>query len=49
MAKKMTMKELERTKADQRADKSGRHGPEGSKKDIRMDKALLAKFNKGRK
>ena len=49
MAKKMTMKQLERSAADRRADAAGKHGKEGSAKDVRMDKALLAKMNAKRK
>lgn len=49
MAKKMTMKQFEKSPADRRADKAGRHGAEGSKKDIAADKRALAKINKGRR
>jgi len=49
MAKKMTMKEYEKSAMDERADKNGRHGKEGSKKDMAMDRKALAKINKGRK
>ena len=49
MAKKITLKEYERSAADERADRSGRHGPEGSKKDKAMDRKAVAKINKGRK
>lgn len=45
MAKKMTMKQFERSAAD----KAGKHGKEGSAKDIREDKKMLAKINKKRK
>lgn len=47
--KKMTMKQYERSSMDRKADKSGKHGPEGSKKDIKADKAALAKINAKRK
>ena len=47
--KKMTMKEFEKSPQDMAMDKSGKHGKEGSKKDIKFDKALLAKMNKGKK
>lgn len=49
MAKKMTMKQFEKSAADKKADKSGKHGKEGSKKDIAADRKMLAKINKGRK
>jgi hypothetical protein len=49
MAKKMTMKQFEKSAVDRRADKAGRHGPEGSKRDIAADKRALAKMNKGRR
>lgn len=49
MAKKMTMKQYEKSAADARADKNGAHGKEGSAKDMRMDRNALAKINKGRK
>lgn len=44
--KKMTMKQFEKSAVDKKADKAGKHGKEGSKKDVRMDKAALAKINK---
>jgi len=47
--KKMTMAEYEKSPADKAMDKSGKHGGEGSKKDMKFDKALLAKMNKGKK
>ncbi len=47
--KKLTLKGVERTPEDIRADKSGAHGKEGSRKDIAADKRLLAKLNKRRK
>lgn len=49
MAKKMTMKELEKSPQDKRADRMGLHGKEGSKKDMAMDRKLLAKINARRK
>ncbi len=49
MAKKMTMKQYEKSSADNRADKSGRHGPEGSKKDIAADRKALKAINNKRK
>lgn len=48
MAKKMTMKNLERSAADRRADAAGKHGKEGSARDVKADKKLLAKLNKKR-
>lgn len=47
--KKMTMKQWEKSPQDAAMDKSGKYGAEGSKKDIKGDKALLAKLNKGKK
>lgn len=49
MAKKMTMKQFEKSAMDKRADKNGSHGPEGSKKDMAMDRKALAKINAKRK
>ena len=49
MAKKMTMRELEKSAADRKADKAGKHGKEGSAKDIREDTKLLARINKKRR
>ena len=49
MAKKMTMKQYEKSAADERADRNGRHGKEGSKKDMAMDRKALAKINAKRK
>ena len=46
---KMTMKQYEKSAADRKADKAGKHGMEGSAKDKRMDKAALAKINAKRK
>lgn len=47
--KKMTLKMFEKSPQDKKADKAGRHGPEGSKKDKAMDKKAVAKINKKRK
>ena len=47
--KKMTMKQFERSAADRAADKAGKHGKAGSAKDIREDRKMRAKMNKGRK
>jgi hypothetical protein len=47
--KKMTMKQYEKSSADKKADASGKHGKEGSKKDIKADKSALAKINAKRK
>lgn len=49
MAKKMTMKQYEKSAADKRADKSGAHGKEGSAKDMRADRNALAAMAKGKK
>lgn len=47
MAKaKMTMKKWEKSSMDRKADKAGKHGKEGSAKDIRMDKKGIAAYNK---
>ncbi len=48
MAKKMTMKQYEKSAADRKADKVGKHGKEGSSKDMAADRKALAKINKGR-
>lgn len=45
----MTMKQFEKSPQDRKADKAGKHGPEGSKKDKAMDRMALAKINKNRK
>jgi len=47
--KKMTLKKWEKSAADKRADKAGKHGKEGSKKDKMMDKKAVARMNKKRK
>ena len=49
MAKKMTMKQYEKSAYDERADRNGAHGKEGSVKDMRLDKKALAKINAKRK
>ena len=46
---KMTMKQYEKSAADRKADKARKHGKEGSAKDIKADKAALAKINAKRK
>jgi len=43
---KMSMKQFEKSAADKKADKSGKHGKEGSAKDKAADKAMLSKINK---
>lgn len=48
MAKKMTMAKFEKSSADKKADKAGKHGKEGSAKDRAADKKMLGKINKGR-
>lgn len=45
MAAKMTLKKYEKSPADARADKAGKHGKEGSKKDMAADKAAVAGIN----
>lgn len=50
MAKgKMTMKKYEGSAADRAADKAGKHGKEGSKKDMAADRAAVARMNKRKK
>jgi len=49
MAKKITLKQFEKSAADKRADKSGRHGPEGSAKDRAADSKALKALNSKRK
>lgn len=46
---KMTMKQWEKSKMDAKADKGGKHGKEGSKKDMAADKKALAAYNKKKK
>lgn len=45
---KMSMRTFEKSSADKKADKSGKHGKEGSAKDRAADKKMLGKINKGR-
>lgn len=45
MPRKMTMKGWEKSAMDKRADKSGKHGKEGSAKDKAADRAALKKYN----
>tara|TARA_R110000868_G_scaffold11753_1_gene57469 strand:+ start:1025 stop:1177 length:153 start_codon:yes stop_codon:yes gene_type:complete len=47
--KKMSMTQFEKSAADKRADKSGRHGPEGSPKDRAADSKALKAINSKRK
>ena len=47
--KKMSMAQYEKSSADKRADKSGRHGPEGSPKDRAADSKALKAINAKRK
>lgn len=49
MKKKMTMKQWEKSSMDKKADAAGKHGKEGSKKDIAADKKGLAAYNKKKK
>lgn len=46
MKKKMTMKKFENSLMDAAADKAGKHGKEGSKKDRKADAAAVKKMNK---
>ena len=46
---KMTSAKYEKSAADRKADASGKHGKEGSAKDMKADRAAVAKINKGRK
>ena len=48
MAKTTTAK-YEKSAADRKADAAGKHGKEGSAKDVKADRAAVAKVNKGRK
>lgn len=49
MAKaKMTLKRYEKSAADRKADASGKHGKEGSKKDMKADMAAVRKANRGK-
>jgi hypothetical protein len=43
--KKMSMKQWEKSSMDAKADKAGKHGKEGSAKDLKADKKALAKVN----
>ena len=44
--KKMTMTQWEKSSMDRKADKSGKHGKEGSAKDRAADKKALAAYNR---
>lgn len=44
--KKMTAKAWEKSPMDKRADKTGKHGKEGSAKDMAADKKAIASYNK---
>lgn len=46
LKKPMTMKEWEASPMDEAADKAGKHGKEGSAKDMAADKKELAAYNK---
>lgn len=46
LKKPMTMQEWEASPMDEKADKSGAHGKEGSKKDMAADKKALAAYNR---
>jgi hypothetical protein len=47
MAKKpMNMKQWEKSKMDEKMDKSGKYGKEGSKKEQAADKKALKAYNK---
>lgn len=47
--KKLTVKKYEGSVADKRADAAGKHGKEGSKKDMAADRAAVKKANAKRK
>lgn len=49
MAKKMTMKGFEKSKMDAKLDAKGKHGKEGSKKDMAADKKMLKAYNAKKK
>ena len=44
--KPMTMKALEKSPMDKKADKAGKHGKEGSAKDAAADKRGMKAYNK---
>lgn len=44
-AKVLTMKQWEASPMDAKMDKGGKHGKEGSPKDMKADKEALAKHN----
>ena len=46
---KMTMKQYEKSAYDKKMDKLGKHGKEGSKKDMAADKAAMKKMAKKKK
>lgn len=46
MKKKMTMEKWEKSAADKKADKAGKHGKEGSAKDRAADKKAVKAYNK---
>ena len=45
---KMSMKQWEKSTMDKKLDAAGKHGKEGSKKDMAADKRDLAKYNKSK-
>lgn len=47
-ARKMSMRQWEKSSMDAKADKSGKHGKEGSAKDKAADKKALKAYNKKR-
>lgn len=49
MAKKMNMRQWEKSAMDEKMDKSGKYGKEGSKSEQAADRKALARFNKGKK
>lgn len=42
----MTAKKWERSSMDAKADKAGKHGKEGSKKDLAADRKAIKAYNK---
>lgn len=49
MMAKTTLAKYEKSAADRSAHATGKHGKEGSAKDVKADRAAVAKINQGRK
>lgn len=45
---KTTLAKYEKSSADHKAHEAGKHGKEGSAKDVKADRAAVAKINKGK-